>query len=167
LPLDPGYPPERLRFMLDDAAPALVLTTAATNPAPDGQGGVPTLLLDDAGTQATLATRPGTDPTDEHRTSPLTAEHPAYVIYTSGSTGVPKGVTMAAGALVNLLAWHHKALGGSAGTKTAQFSAISFDASAQEILSALGSPNALGVLPGGPRGAPDAVGPRWAGVVTG
>ncbi|MFD4028949.1 amino acid adenylation domain-containing protein, partial [Streptomyces sp. NPDC058576] len=72
--------------------------------------------------------------------NPVTAlapDHPAYVIYTSGSTGRPKGVVMPAGALVNLLEWHHEAVGGEPGTRTAQFTAISFDVSAQEMLSAL------------------------------
>ncbi|MYR19129.1 AMP-binding protein, partial [Streptomyces sp. SID6137] len=64
-------------------------------------------------------------------------DHPAYVIYTSGSTGRPKGVVMPAGALLNLLEWHHEAVGGAPGTRTAQFTAISFDVSAQEVLSAL------------------------------
>ncbi|MFE9776520.1 amino acid adenylation domain-containing protein, partial [Streptomyces sp. NPDC005931] len=67
----------------------------------------------------------------------LAPDHPAYVIYTSGSTGRPKGVVMPAGALVNLLEWHHGAVGGGPGTRTAQFTAISFDVSAQEMLSAL------------------------------
>ncbi|MER7666832.1 amino acid adenylation domain-containing protein, partial [Streptomyces sp. NPDC096193] len=80
------------------------------------------------------------DVTDQPADNPVTAlapDHPAYVIYTSGSTGRPKGVVMPAGALVNLLEWHHEAVGGEPGTRTAQFTAISFDVSAQEMLSAL------------------------------
>ncbi|MEU1459020.1 amino acid adenylation domain-containing protein, partial [Streptomyces avermitilis] len=73
-----------------------------------------------------------------HNPTPTHApDHPAYVIYTSGSTGQPKGVVMPAGALLNLLEWHHGAVGGEPGTRTAQFTAISFDVSAQEVLSAL------------------------------
>jgi non-ribosomal peptide synthetase component F len=59
------------------------------------------------------------------------------VIYTSGSTGQPKAVVMPTDGLVNLLLWHHRTLAGGPGTKTAQFTAISFDVSAQEILSTL------------------------------
>src|SRR5207244_5284213 len=146
LPLDPGYPPERLRFMLDDAAPALVLTTAATNPAPDGQGGVPTLLLDDAGTQATLATCPGTDPTDEHRTSPLTAEHPAYVIYTSGSTGRPKGVVVEQRGLVNYLAWCTKEYEVAEGSGAPLHSSIAFDLTVTSLFAPLLSGALVSVL---------------------
>ncbi|MBV8996030.1 MAG: amino acid adenylation domain-containing protein, partial [Pseudonocardiales bacterium] len=60
-----------------------------------------------------------------------------YVIYTSGSTGTPKAVVMPSGGLVNLLLWHHRALGDGLGSRVAQFTAISFDVSAQEILSTL------------------------------
>ncbi|MFJ3973544.1 amino acid adenylation domain-containing protein, partial [Streptomyces parvus] len=77
------------------------------------------------------------NPTNHHRTTPLTPHHPAYLIHTSGSTGHPKGVVMPGSALLNLLNWHHHAVGGEPGTRTAQFTAISFDVSAQEILSAL------------------------------
>ncbi|MFF9757786.1 amino acid adenylation domain-containing protein, partial [Streptomyces sp. NPDC014344] len=126
LPLDPAYPAARVAHMVADARPALVLTTTEHRPAETA--GTPVVLWD------TL------DVTDQRTDDPVTAlsaGHPAYVIYTSGSTGRPKGVVMPAGALVNLLEWHHDAVGGTPGTRTAQFTAISFDVSAQEMLSAL------------------------------
>ncbi|KPI15380.1 amino acid adenylation domain protein [Actinobacteria bacterium OK074] len=117
LPVDPGYPAARRAFMLDDARPALVLTDPAdVDPGPG---------------------HPDTDPTDADRTTPLAGNHPAYVIYTSGSTGRPKAVVMPAVALANLLHWHHRAVGGGPGTRTAQFTAAGFDVSVQETLSAL------------------------------
>ncbi|MGW6919207.1 amino acid adenylation domain-containing protein, partial [Kitasatospora sp. NPDC054939] len=145
LPLDPEYPPARLAHMLADARPALLLTDRATGPSvpagaePSVPAGaeVPVLLPDDPGTAAALAALPAGDLADTERTAPLDPRHPAYVIYTSGSTGRPKGVVMPAGALLNLLEWHHREVGGAAGTRTAQFTAISFDVSAQEILSAV------------------------------
>ncbi|MFD0279912.1 amino acid adenylation domain-containing protein, partial [Kitasatospora sp. NPDC127111] len=130
LPLDPEYPPARLAHMVTDAGPAVVLATAAT------QGKLPEgheiLLLDDPAVLADLAGRPAHEPAVEH-----SLDHPAYVIYTSGSTGVPKGVVMPAAGLLNLLQWHHRAVGGEPGTRTAQFTAISFDVSAQEVLSSV------------------------------
>ncbi|MGQ4712493.1 amino acid adenylation domain-containing protein [Streptomyces anulatus] len=146
LPLDPDYPADRLVHMTADAAPRLVLSTedtaarlpaACTRPAPP-------LLLDLSGDP--VATASGTpadgdgsdrDLTDADRLSPLTPAHPVYVIYTSGSTGRPKGVVMPGAALVNLMAWHAGAVPGEPGTRTAQFTALSFDVSAQEILSTL------------------------------
>nr|WNA11484.1 nonribosomal peptide synthetase [Kitasatospora sp.] len=130
LPLDPEYPPTRLAHMVTDARPLVVLATAATEAnLPDGHE---TLLLDDPAALADLAGRPAHDPAVE-----LSPDHPAYVIYTSGSTGVPKGVVMPAAGLLNLLQWHHRAIGGGPGTRTAQFTAISFDVSAQEVLSSV------------------------------
>ncbi|MFE5588384.1 amino acid adenylation domain-containing protein, partial [Kitasatospora sp. NPDC056531] len=112
LPVDPDYPAARIAFMVEDARPAVV--------------------LDDLAAVTPVGEWPETDPAVV-----VDARHPAYVIYTSGSTGRPKAVVMPAAGLLNLLAWHHGAVGGEPGTRTAQFTAISFDVSVQEVLSAL------------------------------
>nr|WP_243436612.1 non-ribosomal peptide synthase/polyketide synthase [Streptomyces sp. FH025] len=112
LPVDPDYPAARIAYMLEDARPAVV--------------------LDDLADVTPAGDHPETDPV-----VPVDARHPAYVIYTSGSTGRPKAVVMPAAGLLNLLAWHHGTVGGEPGTRTAQFTAISFDVSVQEVLSAL------------------------------
>ncbi|WP_406200670.1 amino acid adenylation domain-containing protein [Kitasatospora sp. NBC_01560] len=138
LPVDAGYPADRIAHMLGDAAPALVLTDAATRPVIEAAapGAAPLLLLlDDPATAAALADRPAGEVTDADRTAPLSPLSPAYVIYTSGSTGRPKGVVMPGAPLANLIGWHEAELPGGAGVRTAQFTAISFDVSAQEILS--------------------------------
>ncbi|MFD7631789.1 amino acid adenylation domain-containing protein, partial [Streptomyces sp. NPDC059851] len=112
LPVDPDYPAARIAYMLEDARPAVVLDDlAAVTPAEEQPEHDPAVAVD--------------------------PRHPAYLIYTSGSTGRPKAVVMPAAGLLNLLAWHHRAVGGEPGTRTAQFTAISFDVSVQEILSAL------------------------------
>ncbi|WP_329168719.1 non-ribosomal peptide synthase/polyketide synthase [Streptomyces sp. NBC_01267] len=112
LPIDPDYPDARIAYMLEDARPAVVLDDLAAVTPSDRQ--------------------PEHDPA-----VPVDTRHLAYVIYTSGSTGRPKAVMMPAAGLLNLLAWHHRAVGGEPGTRTAQFTAISFDVSVQEVLSAL------------------------------
>ncbi|AXI80468.1 non-ribosomal peptide synthase/polyketide synthase [Peterkaempfera bronchialis] len=112
LPIDPDYPAARIAYMLEDARPAVVLDDLAAVTPAEGQ--------------------PEHDPAVA-----VDARHPAYVIYTSGSTGRPKAVVMPAAGLLNLLEWHHRAVGGGPGTRTAQFTAISFDVSVQEMLSAL------------------------------
>ena len=92
LPLDPDYPLERLSYMLQDAQPACVLTTAQiAERLPES---VAQLLLDHPDTASALARSRETNPSDAERTQPLTPHNPAYVIYTSGSTGTPKGVVV-------------------------------------------------------------------------
>ncbi|WP_189893822.1 amino acid adenylation domain-containing protein, partial [Streptomyces xantholiticus] len=138
LPVDPAYPADRIAHMLSDADPVLVLTDSATSSAiraavPDADA--PHLVLDSPDTVRELGALKDTDLDDGERTAPLSPLSPAYVIYTSGSTGRPKGVVMPGAPLANLVAWHEDVLPGGPGVRTAQFTAISFDVSAQEILS--------------------------------
>ncbi|WP_025850432.1 non-ribosomal peptide synthetase [Paenibacillus ehimensis] len=82
LPLDPDYPEERIRGMLEDSGCTLVLTESAY--AEKGTGGRKTVLLDREEEWA-FPSPPSAG--EEAGPSDL-----AYVIYTSGSTGKPKGV---------------------------------------------------------------------------
>nr|AGZ94015.1 non-ribosomal peptide synthetase [Streptomyces sp. MMG1662] len=136
LPVDPGYPAERIAYMLEDARPACVLTTAAMADrlADDTEGVV---VTDSAEFREEVRGRSDRVLTDTERTAPLLPGHPVYVIYTSGSTGRPKGVVLPHEALVNLLAWHAQIMPGGPGTTTAQFASLSFDAAAHEIFTAL------------------------------
>ncbi|MDT0387742.1 amino acid adenylation domain-containing protein [Streptomyces sp. DSM 41921] len=93
VPVDPEYPAERMRHMIEDSAPALVLTTSDMDARVGEECGWPlTFVMDDPRLSRTLARHPGRDLTDADRGAPLLPHHPAYVIYTSGSTGRPKGV---------------------------------------------------------------------------
>ena len=103
LPLDPEYPVERLTYMLQDAQPACVLTSARiAERLPES---VAQLLLDHPDTVSALAQSRETNPSDAERTRPLSPHNPAYVIYTSGSTGTPKGVLIEQESLINFLSW--------------------------------------------------------------
>ncbi|QWJ99413.1 amino acid adenylation domain-containing protein [Burkholderia pseudomallei] len=97
VPLDPGYASERLRAILDDSRPAIVLADAAGRAALDALAGAPPIadLHADASRWSAL---PSTPP----RVEGLTPRHLAYVIYTSGSTGRPKGVMVEHASVVNL-----------------------------------------------------------------
>lgn len=132
VPLDPVYPQERLAFMVQDAAPALVISeTSAVGNLPAGPGAPPVLLLDDPQVAALLDT-PGAATFE----SAVTADHIAYVIYTSGSTGRPKGVAVAHRNIANLVAWAADAFGDGLGRVLAATS-LSFDVSVFEILGPL------------------------------
>ncbi|MFF5205887.1 amino acid adenylation domain-containing protein [Streptosporangium sp. NPDC000396] len=146
-PISPEYPAERVALLLEDVKPACVVTTAALRSELPGHSDTVCVVLDDPDTVAELGTQSFANPVDTDRTAPLHPLHPAYVIHTSGSTGEPKGVVMLAGAMINLLLWHGTVLPGGAGVRTAQFTALSFDVAAQEILAALTLGKEL-VIPG-------------------
>ncbi|WP_280269750.1 non-ribosomal peptide synthetase [Nocardia wallacei] len=88
LPIDTAYPAQRLEFMLSDAAPACVLTTASEREALPVND-IPVVLVEES------ADLSDAQVTDAERVAPLRPGNLAYVIYTSGSTGVPKGVGVA------------------------------------------------------------------------
>jgi len=103
LPLDPTYPADRLRHMITDAAPRVVVTTASVAESlGEVLGGVDVLVLDDPAVQSDLAALTDEPVTDADRRTPLLPGHAAYVIYTSGSTGTPKGVVVTHGNLADL-----------------------------------------------------------------
>ena len=117
LPLDPALPEERVRFLLDDARPALVLDQAALRPVP--------------------GTGPDTDPGDADRIAPAHPANTAYVIYTSGSTGRPKGVLVQQRSLSHLLAAHRAGFVADAGggpLNVALTASFSFDTSLEGLL---------------------------------
>jgi amino acid adenylation domain-containing protein len=133
LPIDPAYPGERIRFMVQDARPAMIVTgTAPAEPLP-----AEVLLLDDDATVRALVAASTDNPVAKDRPLPLTAETPNYVVYTSGSTGRPKGVVLPARVLINEMLWHATQVPFEPGSRVAQFSAVGFDMSEHEMLTAL------------------------------
>ncbi|MEU7688850.1 AMP-binding protein, partial [Streptomyces spectabilis] len=102
VPVDPEYPAERIAYVLEDAKPALVLTSRATEGVvPEGAGVPARVVVDGAEVLAQLETL-SAEPVRSVEVSPSQV---AYVIYTSGSTGRPKGVAVPHGGVVNRLLW--------------------------------------------------------------
>ncbi len=122
LPLDTGYPAERLAYTLADARP-ICLITAEGVALPDTD--VPTLTVDADGTPDHPA----------HAPLPTTHDprHPAYVIYTSGSTGRPKGVTVPHQGITNRLSWMQDAYRLDADDRVLQKTPAGFDVSVWEF----------------------------------
>jgi amino acid adenylation domain-containing protein/non-ribosomal peptide synthase protein (TIGR01720 family) len=133
LPVDPVYPAERIRMMLSDARPALVLTTAGAAPAVPTGLDVEILTLDDDLTEHDLAGQPEHDLTDTDRRAPLRPANPAYLIYTSGSTGTPKGVVVSHAGLANLGAAGAVDYGLRPGHRVLQYASPSFDPTVLEL----------------------------------
>jgi amino acid adenylation domain-containing protein len=123
--LDPSYPAERSSFMVKDAQLSVVLTQqqwVENLRSPNLQ--IVCLDTDWEMISQEIADNP---------TSAVTAENLVYAIYTSGSTGKPKGVEIEHGSLLNLVFWHQREFGVSAGDRATQIAAIGFDACGWEI----------------------------------
>ncbi len=152
LPLDPSYPAERLRAMLEDArAPVLLTHGALAAAAPPGAGRI--VRVDDPSPE-----EGGEPPLPDIAVSP---EHLAYLVYTSGSTGRPKGVAMTHGAIGAMLLWQLRT--SAAGSeRTLQFTSLSFDVSFQEIFSTWWAGGALVLVAEDERRDPPALARRLA-----
>ncbi|WP_345780066.1 amino acid adenylation domain-containing protein [Microbulbifer litoralis] len=123
LPLDAGYPDERLGFMLRDAVPTLLVTDSEQAPRFAALAPTPVKIYD----------RLADNPRAEQLNIPITAAHPAYLIYTSGTTGRPKGVLVSHGAIVNRLQWMQAEYPLAAGDVVLQKTPCSFDVSVWEF----------------------------------
>jgi len=133
VPLDPSYPKERLRFMLDGVR-ALVAERSLLPLLPQVEAPVVGLSDIETAFAGETTTNPEID---------AAADHLAYVIYTSGSTGRPKGVAMSHGPIASMIWWQIQSSRATTGTRTAQFASLSFDVSFQEIISTLCSGGTL------------------------
>jgi amino acid adenylation domain-containing protein len=123
LPLDPGYPAERLAFMLaDSGAPVLITERSALERLPQT---LPKIVLLDEDDD-------GADGPAESVVAP--PEAVAYAIYTSGSTGVPKAVLLTQRALSNVMESLRAEPGMSERDVVLAATTLSFDIAAVEIL---------------------------------
>ncbi|WP_426107311.1 amino acid adenylation domain-containing protein [Massilia sp. TSP1-1-2] len=123
LPLDPAYPAERLRFMLDDAATTLVLAHARFGDLVAGSK-APVQVIDSAWGEGESAANP----------APLVSPQDlAYLIYTSGSTGKPKGVAIEHRATVTLLHWARDAFTPAQRAGMLASTSVCFDLSVFEV----------------------------------
>ncbi|MBW8832981.1 MAG: amino acid adenylation domain-containing protein, partial [Burkholderiales bacterium] len=135
VPLDPGYPPERLAFMLEDAAPRVLITLGSLCTERPPQ--LPIIDLN----ASHSAPQPETDP--DPRALGLSSQHLAYVIYTSGSTGRPKGVMVEHHAVVNRLVWMQAAYALQPHEAVLQKTPLGFDVSVWELFWPLMTGNRL------------------------
>ncbi|MFD1802330.1 non-ribosomal peptide synthetase [Mixta tenebrionis] len=121
LPLDVGYPDERLRLMLEDAAPRLVI--AGSEQATRFAAVARCLRFDALAHGAARVPRlPDVD-----------AQQAAYLLYTSGSTGRPKGVLVSHEVIINRLRWMQAAFPLGEQDVVLQKTACSFDVSVWEF----------------------------------
>ncbi|WP_067889963.1 non-ribosomal peptide synthetase [Actinomadura chibensis] len=122
LPIDTGYPPARIEYLLTDSRAGIVVGQ------PKYLDGLPAGVTPvDLADPASYADR------DDALDAPGSASDLAYVIYTSGSTGMPKGVAVEHRSVVNRLAWMQRAYPIGPGDVILQKTPISFDVSVWEL----------------------------------
>lgn len=129
VPLDPEYPPDRLQFMLSDAAVPVVLADAAGEAAMRQLGA----------TVVVPAREWPADEFDERNLDPVDPAHAAYAIYTSGSTGRPKGVVVEHRNAANFIGGMVDRWELTERDRFLQFASLNFDVSVMDMFLALGS----------------------------
>jgi amino acid adenylation domain-containing protein len=124
LPIDTGYPLERITTMFRDARPLLVVTQSSEYGSLPSH--VPKLIWDE----------PKNDILDGNTTNPnkVHSQNGAYLIYTSGSTGVPKGVLVSHAGINSLAIDQSKRFQISKNSRVLQYAPINFDANISELV---------------------------------
>ncbi|WP_315901217.1 non-ribosomal peptide synthetase [Rhodococcus sp. BP22] len=145
VPIDPNYPEDRVRYMLDDSGVAVGITSSEfvdAMPADIGWHvfGDPTL-------QARCDRAPAERIEQIDRVSPVSANNAAYVIYTSGSTGRPKGVIVTHEGIADLVSVQRRQLGLTSESRTLHVASPSFDASVFELLMAVSASSTMVIAP--------------------
>ncbi len=129
VPLDPSLPPDRLSFLVGDAAMGLVVADPAAGIEPIlAAAGVRSL---DPGWVDRSAADPGAPAV------PVTGSNIAYVLYTSGSTGQPKGVVVEHAQLVNFALGAIDTWQLTTADRMLQYASLNFDVSVLDVFCCL------------------------------
>ena len=135
-PLDPGYPPERLKYMVEDAGAKLLITDESlTGLLPDYKG--PILLLKD------IYSLPEGSAPDFDKTP----DRLFILLYTSGTTGQPKGVMLTHRNLVNFCDWYRTYYSLTSESVVAAYASFGFDADMMDLYPALTTGAAVCIVP--------------------
>ena len=134
VPLDAGFPPDRIAYIAGDAQLSTVLTHSHLSDCVDAldPGSCPVTYLDEA--EQAIAARSGERLTPAEVGQPV--EELCYVIYTSGSTGVPKGVPIEHASICNFVRVADEIYGVRDSDRMYQGMTIAFDFSVEEIWTA-------------------------------
>ncbi|KAK3823597.1 MAG: Non-ribosomal peptide synthetase module [Benniella sp.] len=151
VPLDPVYASNRLKDILADASPSIVVADA-TGRATLGEAVSSMTVVDPNELQG--ADRPPesaesiapNQPVRNPLVPGLASSNLAYIIYTSGSTGKPKGVMIEHQGVVNLIHGRPDSFGISTSSRILQFTSLNFDHSVSEIFSTLTSGASLHLI---------------------
>ncbi|MDT2237071.1 amino acid adenylation domain-containing protein [Paenibacillus larvae] len=132
VPIDPEYPEDRIRYMLEDSRAKIVLTRREIRQHLNYEGDI--VLLDE----------PSSYHKDRSNLVPASGTgNLAYVIYTSGSTGKPKGVLIEHQGLTNYIWWAKEVYVKGEKTNFPLYSSISFDLTVTSLFTPLATGNTI------------------------
>ncbi len=135
VPIDPKYPVDRIRYMLEDSGAKILLGHKYLIDLVDFKGEFLDMGSDELYKGDTENLEPASD-----------SDNLAYIIYTSGSTGKPKGVMIEHHSVVNLCLWHSRFYDIREEDHCAEFASFSFDASVSQIYSPLTAGSTLHII---------------------
>ncbi|MFF2885481.1 amino acid adenylation domain-containing protein [Paenibacillus sp. NPDC057967] len=138
VPIDPAYPDERIRYMLEDSGARIRII--GHDQAERAKSWNTSYVADVVDSEETLGLSSAMNPQSAAR-----ADHLQHVLYTSGTTGKPKGVQQEHRSLVNLMRYHRDTLRMDA-ARVMQYASLSFDMCYLEIFHTLGSGGTLYML---------------------
>lgn len=127
LPIAPGYPGERIEFMIKDSATSVLITMQYLQDKTDVS--IPTIFMEDVVNSGSILSE------DEFYESQMEikAENLAYVIYTSGTTGKPKGVLVEHRQVVSYMGTFYNVFEWGPDTAVIQLASFTFDVFVEEV----------------------------------
>jgi len=152
LSLDPAWPVERIRQLLDDAQSPVLVTAPDTA---ETLAGADRIFVCQGRDSELLARFDPHDITAEY-----CQQHLAYIIYTSGSTGESKGVEITHSNLANLIDWHQEAFQVNIADCASHLAGLGFDAAVWEVWPYLCAGASVSLVPEMARTSPELL-QRW------
>nr|WP_231505345.1 non-ribosomal peptide synthetase [Paenibacillus massiliensis] len=145
VPIDPEYPDERIRYILQDSGASLLLTQSHLREEKPELATFEGKLvsLDDAQAYSDVSDNPNVS---------LMPHDLAYIIYTSGTTGLPKGAMITHQGLVNYIWWAKKVYVGEDSLDFPLYSSISFDLTVTSVFTPLITGNTIRIYAGEDKG---------------
>nr|WP_241996872.1 amino acid adenylation domain-containing protein [Rhodococcus sp. SMB37] len=157
VPVDPGYPAERVQFMVADSGAVLAVTVSSVVDVVSVScpPTVPVVVFDDAGLVSEVGGLSSRPVSYADRVRSVELSDAAWMIYTSGSTGRPKGVVVSHAGVAPLISAEREHFGVDGSSRVLHVCSPSFDVSLLELLVGFSVGASVVVAPAGVGGGPE------------